>query len=55
MLRHGKYENTQIKFLEMKTITSEMKHTLNRIKSKLDTAEDKVSKLLDTFKESVKN
>ena len=55
MLRHGEYENTHIKLLEMKTVMTEMKNTLNGINSKLDIAEDKVSKLVNTLKEAVKN
>lgn len=55
MLRHGESKNTHIKLLEMKTIMTEMKNTLNGINSKLDIAEDNVGKLVNTLKETVKN
>ena len=38
----------------MKTIMTEMKNTFNWINSKLYIAEDKVGKLIDTLKETIK-
>ena len=35
--RHGRYKNTQIKLLNMKTTMSKMTYTLNRINDRVDT------------------